>query len=111
MQREVQSWRQTEIQLETELGTDRQTDRERQRNIETEGEGELWVQVETRRERQTDRDSDKPGSELHDHAVNETLAQSGMRCTRTSGLHTEVQIFRLDSEQHNEMQRNLRSAH
>ena len=43
MQREVQSWRQTE----TELGTDRQ------RDIETEGEGELWVNVETRRE--TDR--------------------------------------------------------
>ena len=90
---------------------DRQRDRERQRDIETEGEGELWVQVETWRERQTDRDSDKPGSELHDHAVNETLAQSGMRCRGTSGLHTEVQIFRLDSEQHNEMQRNLRSAH
>ena len=69
-QREVQSWRQTE----TELGTDRQ------RDIETEGEGELWVKVETRRERETDRDCDKPGSELHDHAVNETLPQSGMRC-------------------------------
>jgi hypothetical protein len=34
-----------------------------------------------------------------------------MRCRGTSGLHTEAQMFRLDSEQHNEMQRNLRSAH